>query len=1532
MLSWVDLTDSRDTAAGLSATFAADATANALHATQLASPATTRTADPRADSSPLRQIARFAVLRELGRGAMGVVYAGYDEELDRRVAIKLVDIGDHTSTSLGQQNQLLREAQALARLTHPNVVAVFEAGVHDGRVYLAMEYVHGVDLQQWLAAGRRGWREVAATFLQAGAGLLAAHKVGLIHRDFKPANVLVGDDGRVRVADFGLATPRGGGVSDAPVPEDMDLNRSVGARSRRLAATISGPGALVGTPAYMAPEMFRHEPATAATDQYAFCAALYEALHGHLPFTGDSLVALAYQVLHAELPAAPPDPTVPAWLHALVLRGLARDPAQRFPDLAALLAELPRDPEGERRRRRTRRFQLLAAVALTLLVVVGGVAIYRVVAREAHERRAEARLEVLREQLTDLRSAGRDDEAAQVFASFTALADNRGTTALGRAYREWGEAQADPDRALDALAAGYVHARTRDDRLGSLRGLTLRLAARGDTDGAAVALATLDAMAPELLADPELRQLRLTTALSQRDFPAALAALADPESRAARILSRLSRATQPRIDDLAPRLVDRSLRLADLDSDGKPEILAAAPGLGDGVVQVLGGDATLARITELRFPELVRPDGVHVPVKLTAAPYLLPAGFGGAPRLLITGENPGNDPKGQWILAIFPLTPGAAPELVWTDSLTTPAVGDLDRDGAPELYLATSTYSRHLRRLTRDPAGTWQQHAPHPQTDAAQSDLNALTLADLDDDGVPELIVAAAGWNAYDVRVFRDDGHGGLDLVTRKTLGAVSSITPVRADGRVRLAALKDDNYPSERRFPAGDHTGPPAGLYILELVDDALETVQFVPRGDGEDWKWAAAADLDSDARDELIAADRAHNALLVFPRDEQRFHDPLWIGGGEPRLVANLDGDPEAEIVVLTADDHALVLGAGDVATPALPRALLETRPVREDPDDAAIAEAWRHAEELATLGLPDRAAEALVATARLSRYLRADVLLRAGELYASAGKHALAAAQFTAAAERPELADRALSGAIQGHRALREFSAAAALAETRAALPGLTPTAQAEARADALMLRRAATLGPTLSLRFDRPLDPAWRIDDPLAVTRDPGTRTLSLRTSSERVLAELPLEWDGGSVDLAVDFSLDHLDWGALLEVSVSQADADDSWLALALRSGGSTSRPSLGASADWGPGSKNWGLRHTLPPEFTGRVRIHFRHDVELGLALVEVTPTGAPSGRRILPVPGGQALPTPRRGPLRLRLSSRIFETQLVGHVRVHAIDLTGFRPGTWTTPDAPHTQTARLIAEGELGPALARLPDVGGIHGLWRAYLLARLGHDEGAAEALTLALRGIPDFTLADAPHSPGEEATRARFSQLILHDADPFHRVARDVLGPALNDVYALLLAPGMVLRPEVIRHLLVDLDPHPLAPPTTHDPLVKHRHCTGLLLRGTAWRAAGRGDLARRDLEVAWQMLDDDTRDIPDRKTLRKHASRALLELGVAAGDAVAARRWLMIQLADSETPEITLEIWREQPELQALLGADTWAELARDAGSLQSRHP
>jgi tetratricopeptide (TPR) repeat protein/predicted Ser/Thr protein kinase len=275
------------------------------------------------------QVGRYLILHPLGQGGMGVVYAGYDPELDRKVALKL--LRPDRARGEAARSRLLREAQAIARLSHPNVVAVFDAGSFGDQVFLAMELVTGRTLREWLDGGSRSWREVVALFLGAGRGLAAAHAAGLVHRDFKPENVLLGDDGRVRVVDFGLARPAG------------------------IEAAEDDPGVIRGTPAYMAPEQLRGAPADARSDQYGFCVALWEALYGVRP--GASQASQASQTSRR----------VPPWLRQALERGLSSEPADRHASMDALLAVLGRDPWLLRRR-------LLAAAAVLLMLGAAGLA------------------------------------------------------------------------------------------------------------------------------------------------------------------------------------------------------------------------------------------------------------------------------------------------------------------------------------------------------------------------------------------------------------------------------------------------------------------------------------------------------------------------------------------------------------------------------------------------------------------------------------------------------------------------------------------------------------------------------------------------------------------------------------------------------------------------------------------------------------------------------------------------------------------------------------------------------------------------------------------------------------------------------------------------------------------------------------------------------------------------------------------------------------------------------------------------------
>jgi eukaryotic-like serine/threonine-protein kinase len=303
-----------------------------------------------ADPPPFRRgdaIDRFTVLETLGIGGMGVVVSAYDPTLDRKVAIKVLRSDKLAATPEENRTRLLREAQAMARLNHPHVITVHEVGTLGDQVFVAMELVEGETLADWLRSAERSWRDVVDIFARAGSGLAAAHRIGLVHRDFKPENVLVGADGRVRVTDFGLAGVEAG----SPTAETALI----------LATPLTRTGTILGTPAYMAPEQHRGQEADARSDQFSYCAALYEGLYGARPFAGETPA----EVLDAIVARRVSEPRREAarWLRPLVLRGLATRPEDRWPSLRALLDALESTP------RRRRRLMVVAGVAAAAIGV-----------------------------------------------------------------------------------------------------------------------------------------------------------------------------------------------------------------------------------------------------------------------------------------------------------------------------------------------------------------------------------------------------------------------------------------------------------------------------------------------------------------------------------------------------------------------------------------------------------------------------------------------------------------------------------------------------------------------------------------------------------------------------------------------------------------------------------------------------------------------------------------------------------------------------------------------------------------------------------------------------------------------------------------------------------------------------------------------------------------------------------------------------------------------------------------------------------
>ncbi len=389
-----------------------------------------------------RRIGRYLLISELGRGGMGVVYCGYDPNLHRRLAIKVLRVSARRKASRERaQARMLREAQALAKVNDPRVVSVHDVGTLDsGDVFIAMEHVEGRTLEE--ACRDATWRDILVLYRSAATGLAACHRHGVLHRDFKPSNVLVTKRGEPVIVDFGLARATGHeGADDLDVTESAEseeISASLTASGESsatglLATPLTVHGEFLGTPAFMSPEQFSGAAITPASDQFNFCAALYRTLYRQSCFPKADLEQLAKHVREGRVQPPPKDTRVPKWVHSIIMRGLSVDPVDRYPSMEALAAALAKDPG------RRRRFYAVAAI-----VAIGGLG---VAAAQQHEEAAEAA--ACSAEGARIREVWNDAQAEKLASAFAAFGNENA-----------GETSERVDKALDAYAQRWQRART----------------------------------------------------------------------------------------------------------------------------------------------------------------------------------------------------------------------------------------------------------------------------------------------------------------------------------------------------------------------------------------------------------------------------------------------------------------------------------------------------------------------------------------------------------------------------------------------------------------------------------------------------------------------------------------------------------------------------------------------------------------------------------------------------------------------------------------------------------------------------------------------------------------------------------------------------------------------------------------------------------------------------------------------------------------------------------------------------------------
>jgi serine/threonine protein kinase len=569
-------------------------------------------------------IGRYVVLGLVGRGGMGEVYAAYDPELDRKVAVKLLRVKPGAGVSQAEgRARTLREAQAIARLSHPNVVVVYDVGTFRDKVFIAMEFVDGNTATYWVESQARSWNEVLKVFISAGRGLAAAHEKGLVHRDFKPDNVMVGKDHTVRVMDFGLARQVLGGerttpperTAEAQAPRDgrrSTLGRGVtppklptlgaagvagdgatehhqpvaiaehaakpppkppvdpmttvvlnmpangtpdDANSPGLAAfdvQLTRTGAMMGTPAYMAPEQFLGTPTDARTDQFSFCIALYEALYGERPFAGNTMFTLTSNVVQGNVREAPANSKVPLWVRKILLRGLRPQANDRWPSMEDLIEALGKNPADT-----WKKWARVAAIP----VVLAGIALW------IHQSRADSRSvcsggPTKLEGIWELRAPGEaeSERQAQIHKAF--LATGKGYAAdvyatVSRALTKYVQSWATMHR--EACEATTV----RKEQTGEV--MDLRMACLQERLGGVRALTDVFADANGDVVENAVSASNALASLDRcADVPLLRAVVRPPEDAA----------TRARVDDLRSGLAGLK---AQFDAGKWKEVMRAAP-------------------------------------------------------------------------------------------------------------------------------------------------------------------------------------------------------------------------------------------------------------------------------------------------------------------------------------------------------------------------------------------------------------------------------------------------------------------------------------------------------------------------------------------------------------------------------------------------------------------------------------------------------------------------------------------------------------------------------------------------------------------------------------------------------------------------------------------------------------------------------------------------------------------------------------------------------------------------------------------